>query len=71
MYSVCPQLDVSVESTLAGEVAVMLGEVENASMKEVKGLEDRLYGLDQIISGARKVLNEQTELAQVARRLFS
>ena len=31
----------------------------------VKGLEDRLYGLDQIISGARKIVNQQSELAQV------
>lgn len=40
-------------------------EVQNDSMKEVKGLEDRLYGLDQIMSGARKIVQEQAELAQV------
>lgn len=43
----------------------MLKEVQNDNMKEVKGLEDRLYGLDQIISGARKIVQEQGDLAQV------
>ena len=43
----------------------MFKDVHNASMKEVKGLEDRLYGLDQIISGARKIVTQQSDLAQV------
>lgn len=46
----------------------MLKDVHNASMKEVKGLEDRLYGLDLIISGARKIVHQQSELAQVFLR---
>ena len=44
---------------------MMFKEVRNESMKEVKGLEDRLYGLDQIISGARKIEQDQAELAKV------
>lgn len=59
------QLDQKVEESLKGEVEVMMKEVQNDSMKEVKGLEDRLYGLDQIMSGARKIVQEQAELAQV------
>ncbi|XP_053393728.1 RB1-inducible coiled-coil protein 1-like isoform X2 [Mercenaria mercenaria] len=58
------QLDQKVDETLKAEVDQMMKEVHNDSMKEVKGLEDRLYGLDQIISGARKIVQEQAELAQ-------
>ena len=50
---------------LKAEVEQLFKEVFNENLKEVKGLEDRLYGLDQIISGARKVVKEQGELAQV------
>lgn len=39
--------------------------VTNQNMKEVKGLEDRLYGLDQIMSGARRLVTEQKEMSQV------
>lgn len=39
-------------------------------MKAIKGLEDRLYALDQMIASCKKLVNEQKELAQV-RRLFS
>ena len=34
-------------------------------MKEVKGLEDRLSGLEQLMLGARKIVDEQVEMAQV------
>lgn len=37
-------------------------------MKAIKGLEDRLYALDQMIASCKKLVNEQKELAQV--RLF-
>ncbi|WAR23784.1 RBCC1-like protein [Mya arenaria] len=58
------QLDGKVADSLKEQVEHMLAEVENESMKAVKGLEDRLYGLDQIISGARKILQEQADLAK-------
>ncbi|KAL4236922.1 reticulophagy [Mactra antiquata] len=58
------QLDEKVDETLCSEVDQLMKEVQNDSMKEVKGLEDRLYGLDQIISGAKKIVQEQAELAQ-------
>ena len=62
-------MDEKVDESLKGEVDQMMKEVQNDSMKEVKGLEDRLYGLDQIISGARKIVQEQAELAQVILHL--
>lgn len=34
-------------------------------MKSIKGLEDRLYALDQMIASCKKLVNEQKELAQV------
>lgn len=35
-------------------------------MKAIKGLEDRLYALDQMIASCKKLVNEQKELAQVS-----
>lgn len=58
-------MDQKVDEALCAEVDQLMKEVQNDSMKEVKGLEDRLYGLDQIISGANKIVHEQAELAQV------
>lgn len=34
-------------------------------MKAIKGLEDRLYALDQMIASCSRLVNEQKELAQV------
>lgn len=34
-------------------------------MKAIKGLEDRLYALDQMIASCGRLVNEQKELAQV------
>lgn len=36
-------------------------------MKAIKGLEDRLYALDQMIASCKKLVNEQKELAQVRK----
>ncbi|KAJ8306226.1 hypothetical protein KUTeg_016771, partial [Tegillarca granosa] len=58
------QLDQSVLETLTSEVQETFKQVHNPSMKEVKGLEDRLYGLDQIMSGAKNVVREQSDMAQ-------
>jgi hypothetical protein len=60
------QLDQQVLNNLMLEVEDALKQVDNPSMKEVKGIEDRLYGLDQILSGARKIVQEQSDLAQVS-----
>lgn len=59
------QFDHKVREALQVEVQLMLESVNNQTMKEVKGLEERLYGLDQLMYEARKVVQEQGELAQV------
>lgn len=59
------QLDERVLTTLNKDVQDMFVQVDNPSMKEVKGIEDRLYGLDQILSSAAKVVQEQGDMAQV------
>ena len=40
-------------------------------MKEVKGLGDRLFGLEQLLVGAKKYLQEQAEMAQVGLFLLT
>lgn len=40
-------------------------------MKAIKGLEDRLYALDQMIASCGRLVNEQKELAQVHISHFS
>ncbi|XP_063236188.1 RB1-inducible coiled-coil protein 1 [Bacillus rossius redtenbacheri] len=46
------------------ELETVLGEAGRTEMKEVKGLEDRLYGLDQLMCEAKKFLQEQGDMAQ-------
>ena len=57
--------DQRVLDTLMADVADTFKQVDNPSMKEVKGIEDRLYGLDQILNGARRTVREQGDMAQV------
>ena len=64
------QLDQPVLDSLMLEVTDTFKQVDNPSMKEVKGIEDRLYGLDQILNGARKIVQEQSDLAQVAKSVM-
>jgi hypothetical protein len=52
------------------DVALLMREVANDSMKEVKGLEDRLYGLDQLIYSGRKLVQEQADLAKVSQYCY-
>lgn len=40
-------------------------EAERASMKEIKGLGERLFGLGQLVSTAKGILVNQSEMAQV------
>jgi RB1-inducible coiled-coil protein 1 len=66
------QLDERVLDTLTKEVKDTFVQVNNPSMKEVKGIEDRLYGLDQILNSGRRVVQEQSDMAQVSNLvLFS
>ncbi|KAF6100847.1 RB1 inducible coiled-coil 1 [Phyllostomus discolor] len=41
-----------------------IAKLDNQSMKAIKGLEDRLYALDQMIASCGRLVNEQKELAQ-------
>jgi len=59
------QYDSELRDSLSSEIASLLSTLDNPSMKEVKGLEDRLSGLEQLMLGARKIVDEQVEMAQV------
>lgn len=45
------------------EVQELLKSTNNTSMKEIKGLEERLFGLEKLMSDAKKCVDEQTQLA--------
>ena len=51
--------------------SILTESVNNPSMKEVKGLGDRLFGLEQLLVGAKKYLQEQAEMAQVGLFLLT
>lgn len=46
------------------EINKILNMINNQEMKEIKGIEDRLFGLDKLLSNARKFVQEQQDLAQ-------
>uniref|UniRef100_UPI00358E03FD RB1-inducible coiled-coil protein 1-like n=1 Tax=Myxine glutinosa TaxID=7769 RepID=UPI00358E03FD len=58
------RLDEATVKTFLADCQEMLMQMDNVSMKEVKGLEDRLYALDQRLDTCRRLLAEQGELAQ-------
>ncbi|XP_070556941.1 RB1-inducible coiled-coil protein 1-like [Ptychodera flava] len=58
------QFDESVLNNLMTEINTALEAVDNASMKEIKGLGDRLFGLEQLMAGARKIVQEQGDMSQ-------
>lgn len=43
----------------------VLQAADNSSMKEVKGLENRLYSLEQLIVNATKIVKDQEAYSQV------
>lgn len=45
------------------EVQELLKAVNNSSMKEIKGLEERLFGLEKLMVDAKKVVDEQSQLS--------
>lgn len=59
------QLDEELLSRLLAERDKVLVAADNASMKEVKGVENRLYGLEQLIVNASKIVKDQEAYAQV------
>lgn len=57
----------AVLNTLTSEVQGTLDIASKNEYREIKGLEDRLYGLDQLKTETGKILQEQTDLAQVRK----
>lgn len=58
------QLDSRVIESLCADVKSALDAANNLQMKEVKGLGDRLYGLEQLMCESKKYVQEQSDLAQ-------
>lgn len=61
------QLDPRIIQPFLGDCRDTIAKLDNQNMKAIKGLEDRLYALDQMIASCKKLVNEQKELAQVGR----
>ncbi|KAL2097802.1 hypothetical protein ACEWY4_007009 [Coilia grayii] len=58
------RLDPRIIQPFLGECRDTIAKLDNQNMKAIKGLEDRLYALDQMIASCKKLVNEQKELAQ-------
>jgi RB1-inducible coiled-coil protein 1 len=48
---------------IRSEVQELLKSTNNSNMKEIKGLEERLFGLEKLMDDAKKVVDEQSQLA--------
>lgn len=69
MITVSPfQLDPRIIQPFLADCRDTITKLDNQNMKAIKGLEDRLYALDQMIASCKKLVNEQKELAQVSKR---
>lgn len=58
------QFDEKVMETLKGEVNGAVEAANKQDMKEIKGLGERLFGLEQLMFEAKKLVQEQGDLAQ-------
>lgn len=58
------QFDHEIFRTLSNDIQEMLQNADNAQMKEVKGLGERLFGLETLMREAKKYVKQQAELAQ-------
>ncbi|CAG9827239.1 unnamed protein product [Diabrotica balteata] len=58
------QFDKKVLKSLSEDIAEMLKNADNVQMKEVKGLGERLFGLETLMREAKKYMKNQAELAQ-------
>ncbi len=65
MYVNWLQFSDTVKAELMEQISKEFDGINNPSMKEVRGLEDRLYGLEQLMFGARKLVQEQGDMSQV------
>lgn len=62
------QFDEKVLEVLKKEIATALTTANNSEMKEIKGLEERLFGLEQLMVETKKTVQEQTDLAQALQQ---
>ncbi|OCT76804.1 RB1-inducible coiled-coil protein 1 isoform X1 [Xenopus laevis] len=58
------RLDPQIIQPFLAECRQTVAKLDNQNMKAIKGLEDRLYALDQMIASCSRLVNEQKELAQ-------
>ncbi|XP_021077681.1 RB1-inducible coiled-coil protein 1 [Mus pahari] len=58
------RLDPKIIQPFIKECHQTITKLDNQNMKAIKGLEDRLYALDQMIASCSRLVNEQKELAQ-------
>ncbi|XP_064486648.1 RB1-inducible coiled-coil protein 1-like isoform X1 [Ornithodoros turicata] len=58
------QLNQGTLESLQGEVQAALSAADNSNMKEIKGLEERLFGLEDLMHKAQRLVQDQQELAQ-------
>ncbi|XP_075682366.1 RB1-inducible coiled-coil protein 1 isoform X2 [Rhinoderma darwinii] len=58
------RLDPRLIQPFLAECRQNVAKLDNQNMKAIKGLEDRLYALDQMIASCSRLVNEQKELAQ-------
>lgn len=58
------QFDDRVLETLKAEVAAAIDNANKQEMKEIKGLGERLFALEQLMAQTKKLVHEQSELAQ-------
>ncbi|XP_057590515.1 RB1-inducible coiled-coil protein 1 isoform X2 [Hippopotamus amphibius kiboko] len=58
------RLDPRIIRPFIAECRQTIANLDNQNMKAIKGLEDRLYALDQMIASCSRLVNEQKELAQ-------
>lgn len=60
-----PQMTSGLEEKVSRELQEVGDFIRPMDMKDVKGLEERLYGLDQLMCTAGKLVDEQRHMAQV------
>nr|XP_016851159.1 PREDICTED: RB1-inducible coiled-coil protein 1 isoform X1 [Anolis carolinensis] len=58
------RLDPRIIQPFLADCRQTIAKLDNQNMKAIKGLEDRLYALDQMIASCSRLVNEQKELAQ-------
>ncbi|KAG0442492.1 hypothetical protein HPB47_015684 [Ixodes persulcatus] len=60
------QLNDATLEKVKADVESTLASVDNPTMKEIKGLEERLYGLEDLMHKAQRLVQDQQELAQAS-----